>query len=294
MYKFFVSMKRLIFVLALILIKYCCYAQKSIPKTLLWEVSGKGLKHPSYIYGTFHLMCPQDMIVTKTLKTYFNQTKQLYLEININDPSVLQQMISNISMKNDSSLTQLISQPQYDSLAARFQKYTGIPLVLMNKMKPFFVLSAVFPSLLECAATDGWEKKFMDMATVNGEKIKGLETVKDQLDVVDSIPYNIQAQMLVNTLMNIDSTKESLKQLVKVYKEKDLRKLYELTKEDEEFAKYDDFMINQRNANWLPVIIKEASVMPTFFAVGAGHLAGEKGILQLLKREGYTVKPVFY
>lgn len=270
------------------------FSQSKHANTLLWEISGKGLKNSSYIYGTFHLMCPEDLVVAPELEKRFNTTRQLYLELDMDDPSLVQQLMVNTTMKGDTTLSDLLPKAEYDTLGARFQKYTGIPLALLNNLKPFFSLSAAFPSLLDCKATEGWEKKFMEMAKSNNEEVKGLETVKDQLDVVDSIPYSVQAKMLSSTLLNIDSTKKSLQQLIKVYKEKNIDKIQELTKEDKDFGQYDAMMIDKRNAKWVPVIIEQATAMPTFFAVGAGHLGGEKGIIQLLQNKGYTVKPVMY
>ena len=239
-------------------------------------------------------MCPEDLVVNDTLKQKFETTKQLYLELDMDDPSMMQQMMMNSMMKGDTTLSTLLTKEEYDSLSSKFQQLAGVPLSMLNSIKPFFSMAAVFPSLLDCQATEGWEKKFMELANENTSDVKGLETVKEQLDVVDSIPYNIQAQMLYKTVMNLDSTKKSLQQLVKVYREKNINKLQQLSMEDPDFGNYDGMMVEKRNAKWIPVIKEESSKMPTFFAVGAGHLGGDKGIISLLRKSGYIVKPVFY
>lgn len=263
-------------VIVSVLVSFVSFGQSQHAKTLLWEISGKGLKSPSYIYGTFHLMCPEDLVVAPELEKRFNSTKQLYLELDMDDPSMMQQLMLNTTMKGDTTLSQLLSKAEYDTLGVRFQRYTGIPLMLLNNLKPFFSLSAAFPALLDCKATEGWEKKFMEMAKDNNEEVKGLETVKDQLDVIDSIPYSVQAKMLSNTLMNIDSTKKSLQQLINVYKEKNIDKIQRLTKEDKDFGQYDAMMIDQRNAKWVPVIIEHATTMPTFFCGRGGSFRRRK------------------
>ncbi|MGN6615960.1 MAG: TraB/GumN family protein, partial [Ilyomonas sp.] len=265
--------------ISLMLITVFAVAQSKEANTLLWKISGKDIKSPSYLYGTFHLMCPDDIKVTTELKNCFDATKQLYLEIDMDDPALMQQMLANTVMRGDTTLPQLLTKAEYDTLSARFQSSTGIPLLLLNNLKPFLSMAAVFPSLLGCNGEDGWEKKLMEMAKSGNKEIKGLETVKDQLSVIDSIPYTIQAKMLLKTVMNMDSTKKGLQQLIEVYKAKDLNKILELTKEDEEFSNYNWLMIDKRNANWIPVIAQQASVMPTFFAVGAGHLGGNNGLV---------------
>lgn len=282
------------FSICFILLTTFSLAQSKEVNTLLWKISGKDLKSPSYLYGTFHLMCPDDINVTPELKNCFDATKQLYLEVDMDDPALMQQMMASTVMRGDTTLQQLLTKDEYDTLSARFQTSTGIPLLLFNNFKPFLSLSALFPSLLGCNAEDGWEKKLMEMAKSSNKEINGLETVRDQLDVLDSIPYTVQAKMFFKTLLNIDSTKQGLQQLVEVYKAKDINKILQLTYEDEDFAPYDRLMIEKRNANWIPVITQQAILMPTFFAVGAGHLAGEKGIINLLRQQGFTVVPATY
>lgn len=269
-------------------------AQKPTEKTLLWQITRKGLPAASYLYGTFHLMCPEDLVVNNVLREKFKATKQLYLELDMDDPSIMLQMMMNTGMKGDTTLSKLLGEKEYDSVSAIFQKAAGIPLSMLNGMKPLFSMAAVFPALLDCQANEGWEKKFMELANENKEEIKGLETVKEQLDVVDSIPYMVQAKMFSKTLLNLDSTKKALQQLIKLYKEKDINKLQQLTTEDNDFGSYDKIMIEKRNAKWLTAIAEQARQVPTFFAVGAGHLGGDNGIINLLRKKGFIVKPVFY
>ncbi|HEX8358405.1 MAG TPA: TraB/GumN family protein, partial [Segetibacter sp.] len=79
-----------------------------------------------------------------------------------------------------------------------------------------------------------------------------------------------------------------------VYKKKDINQLYLLTTKEEEFGKYEGILLNDRNHNWIPVIGEQAKKVPTFFAFGAGHLGGEKGVISLLRKAGFTVEAVLY
>jgi uncharacterized protein YbaP (TraB family) len=67
-----------------------------------------------------------------------------------------------------------------------------------------------------------------------------------------------------------------------------------LTNKQENFGEYTDILLSDRNHNWIPVIGEEAKKRPTFFAFGAGHLGGENGVINLLRKAGFTVKPIFY
>src|SRR4029077_13235033 len=102
--------------------------QTSLEKTLLWQITGPGISSPSYLYGTIHLMCPDDIIVSTELRAKFYSTKELFLELDMDDPAVLAKTMTQMNMKNDTTLRQLLSKQQYDSVSAYFKKITGMPL----------------------------------------------------------------------------------------------------------------------------------------------------------------------
>ena len=268
-------------------------AQAPAEKTLLWEISGKNIKTPSYLYGTIHLMCPSDLKVEKTIADKFNSAKQLYLEVKTDDPAMMQQMMQGMKMNDTSTIKGMLGAAAFDSVSTIFKKTTGIPLEMLNTAKPILIISLVYPSLLGCTP-DSWEKTFEDMAKTNSMPLKGLESLEDQMKVLDSIPYKEQAEMMLKMVYNLDSSKQVFLNMLNIYKAKDPAGLYNLVTSDKDFGNYESTMLVNRNRNWLPVIIKEAQQTPTFFAVGAAHLAGENGVINLLRKEGYTVKPVFY
>jgi uncharacterized protein YbaP (TraB family) len=269
-------------------------ATPPLEKTLLWQIGGPGISAPSFLFGTIHLMCPNDIIVPDALKEKFNSTRQLYMELDLDDPTVLLKTMQHIQMHNDTTLKDLLSPAEYDSLLQRFKRLTGMPLEIMTSMKPELVETLMYPALLGCDGAEAWEQKFMQMAKANHMEVKGLETVDDQLKIFDAIPYKTQAEELAATFDNIDSIKQNFNAMLDLYKQKDLEGLHAMMYSDEEFSQYDDLLLKNRNEKWIPEIIEEAKTKPTFFAVGAAHLAGPAGIIALLKEKGYTVEPVSY
>lgn len=262
--------------------------------SLLWKVSGKNLSEPSYIYGTIHLMCPADIVVSDTLKSAFNSTKKLYLEINMDDPSVLIKAMQYMKMPGDTTLQMLLPKTTYDSVAAGFKRLSPLPFSMISYIRPMLAMSLVYPSLLGCEGAEAWEQKFMQMAKANKEPVDGLEPVEAQINIFKTIPLKEQADMLASSLLNTDSLQKSFDDLLKAYRSKDLDKLYTLLNKDLDEEKYQDVMLNNRNHNWIAVIEKAMQEQPSFIAVGAGHLAGEDGVLNLLKKEGYKVDAVVY
>lgn len=270
-------------------------AQSSLEKTLLWQITGPGIKAPSYLYGTIHLMCPEDIIVSTVLRAKFYSTKQLFLELDMDDPSLMAKTMSQMNMKNDTTLQQLLPPAQYDSVATAFKQLTKLPLEMMQSMKPELLETVIYPSLLGCDGAEAWEQKFAKMAKANNMEIKGLEQVEDQLKIFDEIPYTLQAKEFAETILNIDSVKKSFIDMLNLYKQKDLEGLNKMSDDDdEEFAGYTDLLLTNRNKKWIPEIIEQAKLKPTFFAVGAAHLGNDIGVINLLRQQGYIVTPVDY
>ncbi len=286
MKKFFAGFISMLFTTMLI-------AQGTNDKTLLWQISGKGIKAPSYLFGTLHLMCPDDLKVDETIKKSFSETKELFLEIKTDDPNMMMEMMAGIKMKDTLTLKGLLGKPSFDSISTIFKSSTGIPLEMLNTVKPIMVISMVYPSLLGCTPVS-WEKTFEDLAKERKMPLKGLEKLQDQMNVLENIPYNLQAEMFSKMMYNLDSTKTTYQNMLQMYMAKDLKGLYDMTTQDDDFGKYEDAMLTNRNQNWIPIIISQSITTPTFFAVGAAHLPGDKGLINLLRKKGYKVKPVNY
>ena len=285
---------RYFFSLLTILTAFVTKAQTPLEKTLLWQITGPGISKPSYLYGTIHLICPDDIVVSTELRSRFYSTKQLYLELDMDDPTLLTKTMSLMMMKNDTTLKQLLPQQQYDSVAAAFKKVSGFSIEMMQTMKPQLLESVIYPSLLGCTGAEAWEQKFMQLAKANNMEIKGLEKAEDQLKIFDAIPYKVQAEEFAQTLLNIDSIKHGFNEMVELYKQKDLDALCTMLNNDDQLSEYDDLLLTNRNEKWIPVIIEQVKTEPAFFAVGAAHLGGENGVINLLRKNGYTVEPVAY
>jgi len=269
-------------------------AQTMLAKTLLWEITGPGVSNPSYLYGTIHLMCPHDIVVSTELRARFYKTKQLFLELDMDDPSVLAKTMTQMTMQNDTTLKQLLTPAQYDSVSARFTELTKMPLEMMGNMKPELLATLIYPSLLGCDGAEAWEQKFMQLAKANNMEVKGLEQVEDQLKIFDKIPYKVQAEEFAETVLHIDSVKKSFNDMLEMYKQRDLEGLNKMTSEEDELAVYGDLLLTDRNQKWIAEMIEQAKIKPTFFAVGAAHLGNATGVINLLRERGYTVSPVNY
>ncbi len=264
-------------------------------KTLLWEITGNGLQKPVYVYGTMHLLCAKDALLSSNLKKVISDADEIYFEIDMDDFGELLTGFKQGKMKNDTTLADLYSSDEYQRVKNFFDGHgMGMELQMLNKMQPMLISALVYQAILPCEQADGIELSIMQFAHQYKKEIKGLETAAFQASILENIPYAAQAKELLYSIDSVQSTASETEEMVKLYKEQDLDKLleYSLKTDGGTTTEVQDVMINQRNKNWLsqfPVITKNKTLL---IAVGAGHLGGEAGLLNLLKEKGYNVRPL--
>jgi uncharacterized protein len=282
--------------LVLLVFSYCTSTSKtsSVKKqenALLWQINGKGLTKPSYLYGTIHMICPEDFIMTDTLKSSFAKSEKIYLEIDMDDPAMTMKTLQLALMK-DKSLKDLMSKEDYSRLEKFMQDSIGMPLMIFNKMKPFTLMSVLYTKVLPCSKMESYEQSFMAMAQQQKKEILGLEKLEDQFAVFDKIPDTAEVNMILSMINDFSGQKKEFAKMTEAYKRKDLDALSKMINASPDMAGYEDLLLVNRNKNWIPVMEKAMADRGIFFAVGAGHLPGEEGVISLLRKAGYTVNPV--
>ncbi|MCY1478365.1 TraB family protein [compost metagenome] len=266
-------------------------AQK-LEDALLWKISGNGIKKPSYLYGTIHASC--DTLVDQNVIQAMKKTEQLYLEIDVDDPKMESQMMANMNMKNGVTMESLVSAEDYKIVDDFLRDNAAISAKTINTIKPSFVSIMFVQKILSCKPKSV-EESLAEISKSQNEAIYGLETVAEQMKVFDKISYQEQMDELVRTAKNgIKTYEEDFNKLMQLYKDKKINDLLNFTNELGETAssKFDDEMLVNRNAKWIPIIADVARFKPTFFGVGAAHLAGENGVILLLRKQGFTVEAV--
>lgn len=265
----------------------------STGNTLLWEISGNGLSKPSYLFGTFHLICKADIPFGTSLKTAVQSVNEMYMELDMDDPATIMGGMTLMKMRGDTTLKKLYTDEEYKRLETFFNDSLHMPMAMFQHMKPFFLEAMLYPKMLPCKTMSGVEEELMHLAKENKKEIQGLETMAFQASVFDSIPYGEQAKELLKSVDSIDTYKKYFATMVNVYKNQQLDKMLELfSNKDFGVENNQDILLDKRNKDWvikLKTIMKKENV---FVAVGAGHLVGENGLIALLKKEGYTLRPV--
>lgn len=277
--------------LCLLLSSHVLVAQETY-NSLLWKISGKNLQKPSYLYGTLHAICRDDMVLSEALLEALDNSRRLALEIDVTDKSLMAKMQNGMLMKGNTKLSQLLPEPDYQILARYFQDSLGVNLSTVQQMKPIFLNTLIYNKLLACTP-QSYETQLSRMAGIQNMEISGLESIEEQLKVFEKIEYREQAEMLLQTIVEYPELENAYWNMIVSYKNQDLNSLYHVISDIQlGMKKYEDVMLNQRNQRWIPRMEQMAADSPTFFAVGAAHLPGDKGLISLLKRRGYTVEPV--
>ncbi len=265
--------------------------------TLLWKISGNGLETPSYLFGTIHMLCAEDAVLSKNMKKIIKDCDEVYLEVDMDNLFEMIGAMAKMKMRGDTTLKDLLSLEEYEKVKAYFEaKGSMLPFSMLETYKPMLAASTLQEGSMPCDNTAMMEQVIMEEAKIYKKKIRGMETMSYQAGVLDSIPYKLQAQQLLSYIESAgkDSKEDKqMEEMFKAYNNQDLQKLEELMVEtDAGMAGFTDILLYHRNQNWvkkLKTLLPEKSIL---VAVGAGHLPGEKGVINLLRKEGYKVTPV--
>lgn len=293
-------MKKLSILLLLVCFALSTHAQ------LLWKVSGKGLEKPSYIFGTYHLspLSIKDSIAA--MPQAMNETSQVYGEVVMADmmtPAFMQSMQQQMMMPKDSTLKGLLSPEQYELAGKVIKENMMVDIAMLAQLKPAAITQQLVV-LLYMKHTPGFNPQeqldtyFQQQAQQQGKKVGGLETAQSQIDILfNSQSLKRQANLLHCAVSDIDKAIEQSKRLIKSYQSQNLDEVLSLMEERDgnscdPLPGEMEVLLDNRNIAWvgkIPAIMTEA---PTLFVVGAGHLPGTNGVLNLLKKQGYTVEPM--
>ena len=260
--------------------------------TLLWEVSGNVLANPSYLFGTFHLMCKEDMVFSKNFTNALSNANMLLMEMDLSDSKNTYGAIEFLKMKNDSTLKKILSQNDYDRLSGFFKDSLKMSLSFFENMKPAFLQALFYPKMMSCKQSGSLEENIMTQAKKSNKLIKGLETIDQQSAMFDVMSYHYQAKDLMELIDDFQSQKINFEKLLNSYKSQNATEIIKMIETDPEFKNQKATLLDNRNMNWVNQFEQLMLQSSLFVAVGAGHLFGEAGLIQLLRKKGYQLKPI--
>lgn len=293
-------MKRLSFILTLCIVALGSHAQ------LLWKVSGNGLPRPSYILGTHH-MAPASMIdEIPGMNAAIEGCDIVVGEIekdSLLSKDAQMRMAQSMVAPPDSTLDKLFTPAEYAIVEQVFNKYfgsMGVKLSQMKTLKP----NAISTQLQAMQAIKYFpnfdSSNLIDIAVQSraneaGRPSASLESLQEQIDLLFNTPLTEQAKGLLEACKQDDQFLEMSVAMIDAYSAQDLGRLFEVftaSVEAEDNEEALDAMLYDRNRAWVPKLVEMMPERACLVCVGAGHLPGPQGVLQLLRDRGYTVEPM--
>ena len=262
------------------------FAQRpaSTDNSLLWCISGNGLTQPSFLFGTEHMICSNDYVWKSYMQDCFSRCKKLCTELDFTDPSLLTQLHNNSVMKTGKELRSYYRSDDYQAVHLYFLDSLHMDLDTMQHYQPFVLQALVSMKVAHCDSIVSYEFRLAQQAISAGMKMTGLETVKDQVDVLDSTAPESVTKYLLLAAVAGEAAYYEYSKLQASYTAEDVKTLYRMAASAS--------LLDSRNKKWIPKIKKMIRSNSVFFAVGAAHLWGEQGVIALLRKEGYTVIPI--
>lgn len=261
-------------------------------KSLLWEISGNQLAQPSYVFGTIHLQCADALKVSDAAQKALANSQQIALEMDMDSPTLAQEVRASMALPAGQTVQNCLSKEDYAAVSDYFTGQLKMPFAQMGTIKPFFLATLLYSQLLGCAP-GSYEMTLVDWAKAHQREVIGLETVAEQMRVIDHIPCNQQARLLVDAVRKPTEAGQEFRALLNAYQAQDVEALHAMALSTKfGIPEFEKQLLTDRNKRWIPLIAQQAASKPTFFAVGAAHLGGPAGVLALLRQQGYQVKPV--
>lgn len=260
---------------------------------LLWKISGNGLSQHSYLYGTIHIMPKEKFLVSPKIHEAFNYSAKMALEVDLNmDLKTKIKVALEMILPGGKTIKDYLKPDEFskiNSFCLDSLKMKKSKLKKYYRLKPFFFSSVVAQE--QMGETSSYELEFMKMAKKRKMKMIGLESIEFQMQTINKISIEDQVKMLVQEF-GANSTTQ-FDEMLNLYLKEDLEGLFKLlSKESDAIPEFNYNFLEVRNKNWIPIIEKNISSNSFFIAVGAAHLPGENGVIELLRGNGFTVDPV--
>ena len=289
------NMRRIVAIVLFVLV-----GTASANAQLLWKISGRGIEKPSYILGTHHAVPYTFCDTIPGLMKAFGEVGHVVgefdmLKMDAMTPQQMQNMQEMMMMPADTTMASLFSDAQRDTLDAYLKNTLGANLQMLSSMKPMTIMVTVQQKMLmeiipDIASLTGIDKYMQTLAAEKGKQVGGLETMEYQLGLLYGSSLQDQADALMDMVRRSNS-KELLQELTAAYKTQNLDTLWKIFQDQMTELEY-DALVKTRNLNWLEEMKSLLPTRSTLYVVGAGHLPGDSGMINLLRDAGYKVKPV--
>lgn len=255
---------------------------------MLWQLEHDEFPADSYLFGTMHVQDVRAFRRLKTAKEKILECDRFAVEFHLEDMTAGADL-RKMNLPEGQKLSDLMSAKKYEKLRKILLKSVGLDLNFFQQSLPFMLLGMVSGLMLKKEMPASLDETLWSFAKAEGKSMHGIETLKEQLEVLDQIPIPSQVKMLQAMGKNISKFRKYLLHVTHLYEQEELQLLSKVVKRNAGGLR--KLMLYRRNEVMADRIFDMAMQAPTFAAVGAGHLGGKMGVIRLLKQKGLKVKP---
>lgn len=260
--------------------------KKADTPSLLWRVQAPNGTQ-SYVFGTIHVRDSSIFMQRDSILILMQRCKDLYAELNL-DSAASSIDPASMMIPGGKTLKDLYSPKDYDLIMKALKEKLGPMAIMADMLKPAAIVALLSLDGFETTADQGMDEFLWSEARRRGLGGRSLETVDEQLSVLDAMPN----EMLTEFVKSMDEQDSSSKALLKAYVSEDLSSIDEQMKELDAYGQFSAAINTRRNARMADRLQSVMTSKPVFVAVGAAHLPGSKGLLAELRERGFIVSPV--
>lgn len=264
-------------------------------KNFLWKASGE--TNTVYILGSVHLLKRESAALKPIFEEVFSKSRRLVLEIDLvkEGPAKFQQLLMQKGVNLDGTSLQRQLSPETYELAAQRAADLGVDLKLMASFKPWVVALTMVVMQLQKLGYDpnsGIDHQLAQRAKQANKPVAGLETAEFQIDLFSRLTPPQQDMFLRRSLLEMDQLEKSVDDMVDAWNRGDVERGGKLFLESMRgYPELKAKLLDERNRNWMPQIeqfLKQDEDI--LVVVGAAHLVGKEGVIELLKARGHTLE----
>ncbi len=262
---------------------------KKKKKTLLWKIETKKQPNPSYVFGTMHVRDQRAFKYKELTEQKILECDAFAAELNLEEAEHLFDA-GALNLPEGQTLDSILKPKAFARIDKLFRKKIGVPLENFNNSRPLLISNIITEKIFSEDMPLALDAALYQFASQHGKITLGIENFEEQLNILEKIPLDFQIKSLNWMAKNFKRFRKQLQKMTKDYETGDIQKLYQATKKNAKGLR--KVLIYDRNAIMARRIADMAAEQSLFAAIGAGHLGGEKGVLRLLKKAGFKVKPV--
>jgi len=282
-----VTIFKKLYIVLFFLVSSNLYLLNVYGQSLLWKITGNDLRAASYIYGTIHVKDKRVFEFNDSVLTTFEKCEALAIEVDLSTENILM-LSQKMILPGDQTLKDLFTDEDYQVIKTVVEDISGLDISLFDKFKPVTLLSLVMNFQFANDVDVTVDEYFYRKAKELDKKIIGIETIDEQLEIMESIPY----EYIIDYLKNIDQVKEDIENIISLYQSAELENLLEIMQEDKSMVMIKKDLLTDRNIKMAERIKRIIYEHPAFIALGAGHLPGKEGIINILKSQGFIIEPL--